>query len=416
MRLSEIFEKHAHWQDILTVAKKLQKAQHQVLLAGGCVRDGLLGIVPHDFDIATSATPDEVLKIFPKALRVGEQFGVIILPLKEGQIEVATFRFDGDYKDGRRPESVSYTKDPRLDAERRDFTVNALFYDLIDHKILDYVEGRTDLKKQVIRAVGDPSKRFNEDKLRILRAARFSAQLGFQIEEQTFKAAQQMANQVHQVSDERITEEFKKLAKTAHVQLGFQAIKDMGLFAQIWPELSFYQDPKCWQQFLKVVMLLNPVRSFELTVAAIEIMETLFRKQHQTHQELKIPLLLSREQKRQIHFLYNGFFILREGNEEAILYLNDDLGPLLTELCHNFSAVGHFSPQTLTEFIERFLKVANHEGFLPEPYLNGEDLKRLGVKPSPQMGELLKLSYMAQIRGEIKSKSDAQAWVLARIS
>ncbi|HEX4923157.1 MAG TPA: CCA tRNA nucleotidyltransferase, partial [Bdellovibrionales bacterium] len=180
-RLDEIFSSHPHWPAVETVCGTLARSGYEAWLAGGCVRDALLGRVPQDFDVATSAAPEQVEALFERAVAVGKAFGVIILPFEGFQIEVATFRKDGLYVDGRRPASVTFSS-PREDAARRDFTVNALYYDVVNKRVVDYVNGERDLAAHVIRTVGSPHDRLSEDSLRLMRAVRFSAQLGFEIE------------------------------------------------------------------------------------------------------------------------------------------------------------------------------------------------------------------------------------------
>ncbi|MCP4713124.1 MAG: CCA tRNA nucleotidyltransferase, partial [Planctomycetes bacterium] len=192
------------------VIKQLRRQGYQALLAGGCVRDMLLGHLPKDYDVATNATPDTVAEMFPRTLTIGAQFGVVVVLNGSRQIEVATFRSDLSYSDGRRPDKIVYT-DARTDAERRDFTINGMFYDPIDKKVIDYVAGQKDLKKQVIRAIGDPIARFNEDHLRMLRAIRFACRLNFSIEPATWKAIIKLAPKIKRVSPERISGELENI-------------------------------------------------------------------------------------------------------------------------------------------------------------------------------------------------------------
>jgi poly(A) polymerase len=184
----------------------LKEQGHEALLAGGCVRDRLLGKVPKDYDVATSATPDEVCKIFKRTKKVGAKFGVVLVSHRRHEIEVATFRTDGIYRDGRRPEEVTFT-DAEHDAQRRDFTINGMFYDPVIDQLVDYVNGQTDLTARVIRCIGDPSKRFAEDHLRLMRAVRFATTLGFAIESHTLEAIQKHAEQIEAISPERVRAE-----------------------------------------------------------------------------------------------------------------------------------------------------------------------------------------------------------------
>jgi poly(A) polymerase len=220
----------------IQIIQKLRLSGHEALLAGGCVRDLLLGREPKDFDVATSATPDEVVALFPGALTVGAHFGVVVVRQDHEQIEVATFRTDGSYKDGRHPESVTFSTAAE-DAQRRDFTINGLFRDPIEDRVIDYVGGAADLEKRVLRAIGDAHQRFDEDKLRLLRAVRFATTLGFEIEEKTWQAVREHAPAIQSVSAERIRDELIKIFLHPNRLRGFDLLMDSGLMAQVLPEI-----------------------------------------------------------------------------------------------------------------------------------------------------------------------------------
>lgn len=235
-------KKHPQWSHAEMICGRLAKAGFDAVLAGGCVRDGFLGVSPKDFDIATDATPDEVELLFEKTVSVGKNFGVIVVPLDDGgTIEIATFRKDGNYSDGRRPESVQFS-DRAEDAKRRDFTVNALFFDPIRNVIFDYVGGLADLAAGILRVVGDPEKRFQEDRLRLLRAVRFSGQLGFEISPETEAAVKRSAKNLKDVSRERIRDEVDKLLMTKWAKEGFSNLDRMGLSEPVfsdWASMIF---------------------------------------------------------------------------------------------------------------------------------------------------------------------------------
>lgn len=235
----EIFSHHPHFRDAREVCYQLNQAGYQAYLAGGCVRDALLGHHSHDFDVATNARPEEIEELFPKSLPVGKQFGVVILPFAGFQVEVATFRLDGEYQDGRHPDQVTYST-PDEDARRRDFTVNALFYDLKEEKVIDFVGGIADLDRRVLRTVGDPQKRFAEDRLRILRAVRIASQLGFEIERETFQAVKDWAKEVCVVSQERVTAELKKMLSQENRVQALHDLQVSGLAQEILPELEYF--------------------------------------------------------------------------------------------------------------------------------------------------------------------------------
>lgn len=234
------------------IVDTLRRKGHQAYFVGGCVRDVLLGRAPADFDVTTDATPDEVMRIFPDTYAVGAQFGVVLVPIaqsvepdgastdhsKSGVVEVATFRSDVGYSDGRHPDRVQFSKDPKADVERRDFTINGLLMDPATGEVLDYVGGRRDLSARVIRAIGDPERRFAEDKLRMLRAVRFAARFHYAIEPATMAAIQKHAAEIVQVSRERVRDELTKMLTEGNARQAFLLLDESGLLAEVLPEIS----------------------------------------------------------------------------------------------------------------------------------------------------------------------------------
>ncbi|NUN93405.1 MAG: CCA tRNA nucleotidyltransferase [Verrucomicrobiae bacterium] len=219
------------------IAARLRAAGHEALLAGGCVRDALLRRRPKDYDVATSATPPEVERLFPRTVAVGKAFGVVRVREEGFEIEVATFRVDGPYLDGRRPSTVRFCG-AEEDARRRDFTINGLFFDPARRRIVDYVGGRRDLARRLIRAIGDPRARFREDHLRMLRAVRFAAELGFRVESETWRALEAMAPRIRRVSAERLREEMTKLLLSPRPGFGLKLLAKSGLLRQVLPEVN----------------------------------------------------------------------------------------------------------------------------------------------------------------------------------
>ncbi len=219
-----------------TLALLLTKAGHTAYFAGGCVRDKLLGLVPKDYDIATSATPGQVTRLFPGANEVGAHFGVVIARHNGHHIEIATFRTDGSYKDGRRPDSVTFST-PEEDAHRRDFTINGLFENPETGEVIDHVNGIADLKSRTLRAIGNPSDRFQEDALRLLRAVRFSTTLAFPIEEKTLTAIRENARLLEKISPERIRDEFSRIITSPNRRRGLELLVDTGLIDRFLPEI-----------------------------------------------------------------------------------------------------------------------------------------------------------------------------------
>ncbi|HVW84566.1 MAG TPA: CCA tRNA nucleotidyltransferase, partial [Bryobacteraceae bacterium] len=220
------------------IVERLRAAAHAAYFVGGCVRDLLLGREPKDFDVATSAEPDQLLRLFPRADRVGAHFGVVLVHDDGAHVEVATFRSDLEYLDGRHPEGVRFETDPREDAVRRDFTINALLLDPISGEILDFVHGREDLAAGVVRAIGDPETRFREDHLRLLRAVRFAARFGFRIEPQTFSSIRHLAPLIHDVSAERVRDEIARILTEGGARRGFELLDATGLLHEVLPEIE----------------------------------------------------------------------------------------------------------------------------------------------------------------------------------
>src|SRR5580658_6776605 len=246
-------------QQAVEIVRTLCEYGHQAYFAGGCVRDTLLGREPADYDVATDATPQQVMQIFPQTYAVGEQFGVVLVPFLHDEqrlagedarrsaddrstdnkaVEVATFRADVGYSDGRHPDEVRFTKDPQEDAQRRDFTINGMMLDPATNEILDFVGGQDDLKKGIIRAIGDPNRRFEEDKLRMLRAVRFAARFNYQIDPATLNAIQILAPKIHQISAERVREELTKMLTEGHARRAFELLDSTKLLPEVLPEIA----------------------------------------------------------------------------------------------------------------------------------------------------------------------------------
>ncbi len=243
-------------QQAFKIVETLRRNGHAAYFAGGCVRDLLLKLEPADYDVATSATPAEVMQIFPVSYDVGVQFGVVMVPASHASpeglstaVEVATFRSDIGYSDGRHPDEVRFTKDPRQDVQRRDLTINGLLLDPVTNEVLDYVGGREDLKAEIIRAIGDPSLRFREDKLRMLRAVRFAARFNYKIESETFAAIRKLAAQIHQVSRERVRDELTKMLTEGHAKAAFRLLDETGLLHEVLPEIEIMKGVEQPPQF-----------------------------------------------------------------------------------------------------------------------------------------------------------------------
>ena len=231
------------------IVERLRAEGHQALIAGGAVRDRLLGITAQDYDVATDARPDAIMRLFPHHTAVGAKFGVVLVHYDGAHVEVATFRTDASYHDGRHPEAVAYADSPEADVQRRDFTINGLLLDPITGGILDYVGGRADLAAGVIRAIGDPKRRFAEDRLRMLRAVRFAARLGFTLEPATMSAIERQAEAITTISRERVRDELLKMLIEGHARRAFELLDQTRLLAILLPEVKAMQGVEQPPQF-----------------------------------------------------------------------------------------------------------------------------------------------------------------------
>lgn len=424
----------------LHVLKTLRAAGHEALLAGGCVRDFLLGLHPKDHDIATSATPDQVVGLFPGARTVGAHFGVVIVRHGEDHVEVATFRTDGSYRDGRRPLTVSFST-AEEDARRRDFTINGIFRDPVEDRIIDYVGGRQDLEARLLRAIGDPHLRFEEDRLRLLRAVRFAATLDFEIEPATWAAVQAHAGGIGDVSAERIRDELVKILLHPNRLRGFDLLVDSGLMAGVLPEildLQGVEQPPQWHPegdvyvHTRLMLSLLPARvSLPLVLAVL------------LHDIAKPPTF-TRDADGRIRF--NGHDKLGADMSGEILrrlkFPNDVIEPVtgMVERHMTFKDVQKMRRSTLRRLMARptfadelelhrvdclgsnglldnheFL-VAKQAEFASEPLLprwlvTGADLVKAGWSPGPELGRLLTAVQNAQLEGVVTTREEALAWL-----
>lgn len=394
------FENHRQWTAVKETVERLKGAGFAAVLAGGCVRDLLLGRQPNDFDIATDATPDQVESLFEKSIAVGKAFGVIILPFEGFQLEVATFREDLEYRDGRRPEGVRFAT-MEADAKRRDFTINALFYDVETKAVFDFVEGQKDLQRKVIRAVGDPDRRFDEDKLRLLRAVRFAAQMDFPIESTTLRAVENRASEVRIVSFERIRDELQKLLKQppAGRERGLDLLVSTGLLTAIF---SDFVATDVWREALRRLRENAPV-----AVSLAVFLSPLFtgRSERDFRDQILRSLKLDNKTSEAVLFslrhqnVFTNPEMLRRG--EMALLLAKSEAETATEVSQMFGAQSQAA-------IDRFRnELFDQAGQLPKPFVSGDDLVRAGMKRGPQMGAVLNTLYLNQIEGAYKDREAA---------
>ncbi|MDQ3329955.1 MAG: CCA tRNA nucleotidyltransferase [Planctomycetota bacterium] len=405
-----------------SVVRRLRDAGHQALFAGGCVRDLLLGSVPQDFDVATTARPDEVRHLFGhrRTLAVGASFGVIVVVPSKAEreagvvpVEVATFRTEGPYIDGRRPEHVSFA-DAEADAKRRDFTVNGMFLDPLDDRVIDFVGGQQDLAARVIRAIGEPRERMAEDKLRLLRAIRFAATLGFELDEETRSAVREMAGQLTVVSAERISAELRRMLMHATRRRAVELCADCGLLEVIFPELTpvlrlgKLGEHSPWERTLRALDVLDRPR-FESSLAIL-LHSMTGRDDAPSMDEHCRRLRLSNNDRETAVWLLEHRHDLDAIRHRSHWFLkrlcaHPDIIDLISTVRALRTAAGESRADV--EHVERFLAETPRHVIDPPPLLDGGDLVALGLKPGPEFKRLLDAVRNAQLDGTIDTDEAA---------
>lgn len=398
----------------IQVVEQLQQAGFQALWAGGCVRDQLLGLVPKDYDVATIATPEQVRDVFghKRTLPIGASFGVITVlgPRAADPIEVATFRRDGGYSDGRRPDSVQYT-DAREDALRRDFTINGMFFDPIEGKVLDFVQGQSDLERGRIRAIGIAGQRIEEDKLRMLRGIRFAAKYGFEIEQETLKAIRARANDLTVVSNERIGSEMQRMLADPNRATAVRLLRESGLLQQVVLGVTqVIESDAGWTQMLDDLVKLE---SNNFCAAAVVLLEPVLRS-------VGVDAMvehwkLSNQQKKAIEFTLKYKPLLacaidRPWSEIQPLLLSPFVGTALDVLGVSVDPLTVNSVRFISERL-----TASRDQLNPPPLLTGKDLIASGIQPGPEFKRLLETCRARQLDGVLQSKPDAMAYLASEI-
>lgn len=388
--MQKLIHSHPHWSAVESIYHTLQAHGYKAFLAGGCVRDALLGLQANDLDVATDANPDQIESLFKKTVNVGKSFGVMRVLVDGADIEVATFRNDGTYLDGRRPESVVFST-PQEDAQRRDFTVNALMYDLSTEQVLDYVGGQADLQAGILRTVGDSERRFLEDHLRLLRAARFAAQLNFVIEDESFQAMTRMATLVTKVSGERIRDEMNKLLKAQAVPRGLEAMAQSGLMRELFP---FRLRDNSWKTSPLVEEAWQALALFVRKADSVEMEKTLDR------------LRLSSRERRCIEDSWAVW-------QDALALLNLSMGKKLQKMARDGVAFAlrillEESPEN-SQIQELFVQWDSWQNLLPRPFLNGEDVK--GLLTGKAIGDCLDQAFELQLERGLQSRDEALLWL-----
>ena len=418
------------------VVRVLRDSGFRSYWAGGCVRDLVMGQEPADYDIATEARPEQVMKLFPKTVPVGVSFGVVRVLIGDQEMEVATFRSDGRYLDGRHPVEVTFLGE-KEDAARRDFTINGMFYDPIGQEIIDYVNGRADIKNRMIRAIGIPHRRLEEDKLRLMRAVRFAARFGYTIEPRTYEAVCERAGEIRQISAERIRDELRKMMMGPHPAGSIRLLHETGLLKAILPEVTAMagvEQPKEFHPEGDVLthtfLLLDHFRqpSFELAMAALlhdigkpstfSIRERIRFDGHceagaRMAGEVCKRLRLSNEQTDRVvelvrdHLRFKDVQQMKESTLKRFLR-----GPAFAEHLelHRMDCLASHGDLTLWEFCRNRLAGMGPEEIKPERLLTGDDLIRMGYSPGPIFSEILTQIEDAQLEGQIRTKEEAARW------
>ena len=423
----------------ISILRTLHTAGHEAWLVGGCVRDELRGAEPKDFDIATDARPEQVEAIFPKTIGVGKSFGVMLVLEGGEQFEVATFRAESGYTDGRRPDSVTFG-DAEADALRRDFTINGLFLNPVTNELCDWVGGEADLKAGVLRTIGDPAERFGEDHLRLLRAVRFAAQLDFQIEPATFAAVQQHAENINRVSAERIRDELLKLFRPPHAARALDLLRDSGLLAHVLPEMMLTigceQSPEYHPEgdvYKHIRLMLDKMPAdapaeLPWTILLHDIAKPATasvgedgRIHNYGHDKLGaemaevilVRLKFPRKQIDEIVFTVREHMHLAVAPKMRKAKLRRMLLRPTFELeleQHRIDCLGSHAKLDIYNFLRAEQAALEEMPALIKPLVTGRDLIELGIKPGPPMGKLLNEIRDHQLAEELSTREEALAW------
>lgn len=425
----------------LEVLRKIRTAGFEAYFAGGCVRDRILGLPPKDYDIATNALPDQIGALFPRTVMVGKAFGVVRVVTADQDIEVATYRTEGRYLDGRHPEWVKFVT-AREDVLRRDFTINGMLLDPLENKILDYVGGREDLRQRMIRTIGDPNARFEEDKLRMLRAARFACQLDFSVDVRLIDAVRARAHEITQVSFERIRDEIRNILLSPRRSRGMQYLLDWGLLQPVLPEAcamvgvaqppDFHPEGDVW---VHTMLALDQLENPDFVMAWATFLHDVGKPPTFTHDGTRIRFnghdVKGEEMAREIGVRFK----LKNDEIERIAYLIGnhmkfkDVMQMRPSTLKRFLSHEHFEDlKTLCradimaasrdvsslEYVERVQKAMTREELRPAPLLGGKDLVELGLVPGPQFAEILKHVEDLQLEGGLMTREQALEFVKSR--
>jgi poly(A) polymerase len=435
----------------ISIVRTLHEAGHQAYLVGGCVRDLLTGREPADYDVTTDATPNEVMRIFPDTYAVGAQFGVVLVPIPEDSagdgknltVEVATFRSDIGYSDGRHPDEVRFSKDPREDVERRDFTINGLLLDPLKDQVLDFVGGRADIAAGIVRTIGSAERRFAEDKLRMLRAVRFASRFGYTIEPATFAAIQKLAPEIRQVSKERVRDELTKMLTEGHARQAFLLLDQTGLLHEVLPEISAMKGVQQPPQF-------HP--EGDVFVHTMQLLEKLLRPCPSTlawgallHDVGKPPTFRIAADRIRFDGHVEVGVKMAEAICQRLHFSNSDTDQILALVdnhmrfadvekmkestfkrfirmprfeehleLHRLDCESAHGDLSLYDFTRRRMAAIPPEAIRPEPLITGEDLIAAGYSPGPAFKEILAAVEDGQLEGRWASKDAAMSFVTSQ--
>jgi poly(A) polymerase len=424
------------------IVERLRGRGFKACFVGGCVRDLVMGLTPKDYDVATDATPDQVMALFPDGLTVGAQFGVVALPRESGNVEVATFRSDGVYTDGRHPNEVRYSRTPQEDVLRRDFTINGLLFDPLAQsraeQVIDYVGGCADIQAGRIRAIGDPSRRFREDRLRMLRAVRFAARFSFTIDQATLHGIRRFAPRIGDVSAERIRDEILKILTEGHARRGFELLHESGLLEHVLPEVKamqgvaqppeFHPEGDVWVHTLMMLeSLRNPTTTLALGVLLHDVgkpptFSIRERIRFDNHVEvgaamaedicrrLRLPVRDTEQVVELVrhHLRFKDFPQMRRSTQLRFVRMPGFEEHL--EL-HRLDCLASHGDLTNYELVQRLLQNTPAEEIKPAPLIRGDDLIALGYKPGPIFKSILQTVEDAQLEGRVKNRAEAMRLV-----
>ncbi|HEX3035670.1 MAG TPA: CCA tRNA nucleotidyltransferase [Thermodesulfobacteriota bacterium] len=424
----------------------LKNAGYKAFLVGGCVRDTVMEISPKEYDITTSAKPEEIMRIFSNTIPIGASFGVILVLERGYKFEVATFRRDESYSDGRHPDKVTYSDDEREDVKRRDFTINGMLYDPMSEEVLDYVGGTEDIKNRIVRTIGNPYERFNEDKLRMIRAIRFAARFSYEIEKETLQAIKKLAPLISQVSAERIRDEIVKIITQRNPRLGLTMLRETGLLKPILPDVDRMhrvpQPPEFHPEgdvFIHTCLVLDKLyeitdgnMSPELAVGGLlhdvgkpDTFSVKDRIRFNGHDRVGAEmakkicrrLKFSNKQIERIyslvkqHLRFKDVFNMRESTLKRFIgmpHFEDHLNLHLADCL-----ASHGSTEAY-DFVKKRLEEFEEEEIRPKPLLSGYDLIEMGYTPGPIFSQILDSLEEAQLEGIVKDKEEAKRFVVER--